>query len=216
MRQIKVILLLLTVLSLPPCFAVDETDSDFVATEGALKGGVINSNQMMELGMITPNSLLMEGEKALYSGDADRAIIVLRRSLDRNYEDADTHMLLARALEMKLQRQHERDPELFNECVKEWLIVMRNEAGDEKGEGAHGINILGHYYADEEHGIDAKRHLVKLTGFAPKPWETSNKYLKRVLLPGTGSVRGTIVKDKEAKKNKESSDLTETHSVTEN
>jgi len=189
-------LLLVLLIFLRPCLAVDERDSEFVPTEGALKGGTINSNQLLELGMVTPKSLVFEGEKALYAGDADRAILVLRRSIDRNTEDADAHMLYARALEMKLKSQTERDPGLYNECVKEWLIVLRNHAGEEKGEGAHGINLFGHFYQDEEHGIDAKQHLVKLTGYAPKPWETSAKYLKRVLLPTTSTVSGAIVKEK--------------------
>lgn len=178
------------------CLATDETASDFVRSEGAVKGGVVDSNQMLNLGMITPASLLMEGEKALSNGDADRAIIVLRRSLDKNDNDADTHMLYAKALEMKLKSQHEKDPEIYNDCVREWLIVMRNHAGAEKGEGAFGINVLGHFYQDEDHGIDAKRHLIKLTGYAPKPWETSNKYLKRVLMPATASVSGAVMKEK--------------------
>ena len=179
-----------------PGFAVDETDSEIVPTEGAVKGGTINSNQLLEMGRVSPNSLVMEGEKALDSGDTERAITVLRRSLDRDYEDADAHMFLARALETKLKAQNERDPELYNECVKEWLIVMRNHSGMEKGEGAHGINVFGHVWEDEEHGMDAKHHLIKLTGYAPKPWETSAKYLKRVLLPSSGTVSGAVVKDK--------------------
>jgi hypothetical protein len=194
-----VFVLLLTFLVLPPCLAVDESEEEFVPTEGALKGGTINSNQLLELGMVSPRSLVMEGEKALYSGDPDRAITVLHRSLDRDSDDADAHTFLARALEMKLKGQAERDPELFNECIKEWLIVMRNHSGTERGEGAHGINILGHLYEDEDHGVDARKHLVKLTGYAPKPWETSAKYLKRVLLPTTGTVSGAVVKDKASK-----------------
>jgi hypothetical protein len=179
----------------PPGFAVDETDSEFVPTEGALKGGTINSNQLMELGMVTPKSLVLEGEKALYAGDPDRAITVLRRSIDRDFDDADAHMFYARALEMKLKAQHEKDPDTYNQCIKEWLIVMRNHSGDERGEGAHGINVLGHFYEDEEHGIDARRHLVKLTGYAPRPWETSAKYLRRVLLPSTSTVSGAVMKE---------------------
>lgn len=190
------VIFILALIALPPSLAVDETKPEYVPSEGAIKGGVINSNQMLQLGMVTPRSLLLEGEKALYAGDADRAITVLRRSIDRDNEDADAHMFLARALEMKLKAQAERDPQLYNECVKEWLLVMRNHVGAEKGEGAHGINVLGHFWEDEEHGIDARHHLRKLTGFAPKPWETSAKYLKRVLLPATSTVSGAVVKPK--------------------
>ena len=99
----------LALVMIRPCLAVDETEEEFVPTEGALKGGTINSNQLLELGMVSPRSLVMEGEKALYSGDPDRAITVLHRSIDRDYEDADAHTFLARALEMKLKSQAERD-----------------------------------------------------------------------------------------------------------
>jgi len=74
----------------------------------------------------------------------------------------------------------------------------------ERGEAAHGINPMGHFYEDEEHGISARRHLVKLTGYAPKPWETNARYLKRVLLPSTGTVSGAVIKDK-AERTKEKS-----------
>ncbi|PWT97220.1 MAG: hypothetical protein C5B53_08395 [Candidatus Melainabacteria bacterium] len=204
MSSVKFVLILfLALMTIRPGLAVDETEEEFVPTEGALKGGTINSNQLLELGMVSPRSLVIEGEKALYSGDPDRAITVLHRSLDRDYEDADAHTFLARALEMKLKSQAERDPELYNECVKEWLVVLRNHSGMERGEGAHGINILGHLYEDEEHGVDARKHLVKLTGYAPKPWETSAKYLKRVLLPTSGTVSGAVVKDKSKEKSKD-------------
>lgn len=136
MSSIKLVsVFLLTFLVLPPCLAVDETEQEFVPTEGALKGGTINSNQLLELGMVSPRSLVIEEEKALYSGDPDRAITVLHSWLDRDSEDADAHTFLARALEMKLKGQAERDPELYNESIKEWLIVMRNHSGMERGEG---------------------------------------------------------------------------------
>jgi hypothetical protein len=50
----------------------------------------------------------------------------------------------------------------------------------EKGMTFKGLNPMGNFYNDDEHGNLAKKQLIKLTGYAPKPWETDNHYITRV------------------------------------
>jgi len=49
---------------------------------------------------------------------------------------------------------------------------------------------------DDERVIPARQHLVKLTGSAPKFWETDSKYLKRVTTAEENKVYGKVVPDK--------------------
>jgi hypothetical protein len=86
-----------------------------------------------------------------------------------------------------------RDPKLFNKVVKEWLIVMRDERGAEKGNYWHGFNARGNYYDDEDHALLAAQHLQKLTKVVPKNGVSDEKYLKQVLKPTTTEVKGKIL-----------------------
>ena len=101
--------------------------------------------------------------------------------------------MYAEALEGKLKEQTDRDPALFSKCVKEWLIVLRQECGDEKlTYHGLGIPIMGKFYEDDERVIPARQHLMKLTGTMPKVWETDTKYLKRVTA-GTHKLSGKVI-----------------------
>jgi hypothetical protein len=156
----------------------------------------ISGNQSMQSGNSTSKSLMLQAQTALGAGNVDTAIQLIRKSLSENNDDADAHTVYAEALEKKMRSQTERDPELFNKVVKEWLIVMRDEVGDEKAMNFHGAGI-GDFYRDEEHNLLAARHLTKLTGSAPKPWQTNARYLKKVLKPTDTDVKGVIVKRKD-------------------
>jgi hypothetical protein len=164
--------------------------------------GVVFSSQMLHSEHGSSGlSLLFEAENAKRYGDLDQAITFVRRSLDVDDSNLDAHAFYADVLEAKLKKQTERDPEMFRTCIQEWLIVMRNKVGDERGLNIHGIGIpaMGTAYEDEDHTIKARQHLTKLTGFSPKPWETDTRYLKRVLAKTTESVSGKIVKKKPTK-----------------
>jgi len=138
-------------------------------------------------------ALSMASETELKSGHYDKAIALCRKSINRDNDDLDTHLNLAQALEAKIKAQDERDPELFKECVKEWLIVLRNTVGFEKEMGWHGLSIMGARYEDEFHGGVARTHLKQLVGSVPKGYETDTKYLKRVLNPANTTVNGKVV-----------------------
>lgn len=137
---------------------------------GRSHGGVISSDQFLELGLRTPNALRLEGENSLRMGHIDRAIMVLQRSVEMTPLDMDGRILYSQALEQKLIGQKERDPALFNFVVKQWLFVAKkSEFPDQSFQG--------------------RQHLINLTGLAPKLWESDRKFLARVLLPEDGSTK---------------------------
>jgi hypothetical protein len=122
----------------------------------------------------------------------DQAIEFCKQALAKDSNDIDVHKEYAESLEAKINHVADCPDDLFNECIKQWLIVLRNEVGEERGMSIHGINPLGHLYEDEDRGIPAKMHLKALTGQAPRPWQTDAQYLKQVSRAQT-SVSGRIV-----------------------
>src|SRR5579883_310323 len=92
-------------------------DEDFIhdaAEFGGPSGGVVRSDQMLELGVTTSNGLRLEGEQCLRLGNVDRAVQLLQRALEMSPADMDGRILYATALEKKLTKQKKKDPKLFN------------------------------------------------------------------------------------------------------
>ena len=139
-------------------------------------------------------SALISAEMALRSERVDRSIQLARRAMKRDPDDLDVHKALAEALDRKLEYQTDKDPKVFEECVREWLIVLRNGVGMEKGTNFKGLGVFDSLFGDEDTYIIAKQRLKHLTGYVPKPWETNEKYLKRVLRPAEASIKGRILK----------------------
>lgn len=137
---------------------------------------------------------LIGSEMALRAERVDRAIQLARRAMLRNPDDMDVHKALAEALDRKLEHQEDKDPAVFAECVKEWLIVMRNGVGFEKGTNFRGMGFMDHLYGDDEYYGQARQRLKHLTGYVPKPWETNEKYLRRVLQPAKTELKGKLLK----------------------
>jgi len=197
----------LALLLLQPAFSSEEfgsDDSDISPVnrrENNPDHGPISNTDMMQMGETNPSVYLMMGEKNEKAGNFDSAISYYRKALDMDPDDADLHCRYATVLEKKLKKSDEHDPALFNKCVREWLLVMRNEVGDEKGLSFKGVAApaLGTWYRDEDHNILAKQHIVKLVGRAPHYWETNTMFLKKVLKPTETAVAGRVVKpsDKE-------------------
>jgi hypothetical protein len=102
------------------------------------KGVVSNDNVMIEKDS-SAMSLMMQADRALKSGKSDRALELIKRSLELNEDDLNAHMSYATALERKLATQQVEDPKLFNQCVKEWLAMLRNKYGEEKNETLGGM-----------------------------------------------------------------------------
>lgn len=156
----------------------------------------IEYDEIIDPGKKRHMSSLIGAEFALRSERVDRSIQLARRAIQRDPDDMDSHKALAEALDRKLDHQEDKDPKVFAECVKEWLIVMRNGVGMEKGTNFHGIGV-DYLFQDDDYYITAKARLKHLTGYAPKLWETNEKYLKRVLQPADTSLRGRILKKNE-------------------
>lgn len=182
--------------TLTATFAAD--GADWMDEDGPkLPEGVTTNDTVMIKKDSSPFALILQAEALLKSDKPDKAIEVIRRSLDLNMEDADAHLIYAKALERKLEKQKVEDPALFNKCVKEWLAVLRNTYGDEKGETFRGVGIPGingRFWEDEDRHKPARQHLIKLTGTSPKVWETNDKFMAKVARSGTGTVSGKIIK----------------------
>jgi hypothetical protein len=160
---------------------------------GHSKGYAQDEYGSIEISNRSARMLFLEAEQTMRSGDSAAALRKVKHSLAIDNDDIDAHLLYAQLLEEKLRGQTERDPSLFNQCVEEWLNIMRNRYGDEKGMRYKGINPCGDLFNDEERSITAKRALTKLTGYAPKTFETDNHYMKRVSMPYSDKVSGAIV-----------------------
>jgi tetratricopeptide (TPR) repeat protein len=137
-------------------------------------------------------SLLMTAKQYMRHHNYNKAIPQLSRAIKLDPDDPDVRCLYAEALEEKLSHQVEKDPTIFNLCVRNWLMILRSEVGEEKGATYKGIGIGMGYFQDEERTTHAKHRLKALTGYIPKPWETNDRYLRRVLKPASTSVTATI------------------------
>jgi len=140
----------------------------------------------------TASALLLQAKQFMRHHNYNKALKLLRRAIKLNDDDMDIRVLYAEALDEKLSHQAEKEPEIFNECIKSWLMVARQEVGLEKGMTFKGIGFMSGQYADEDWAGKAKKRLRVLTGYSPKPWETNDRYLKKVLRPAETSVSAVI------------------------
>ena len=160
----------------------------------------ITNDQFFGRSTTNPELLLFQGEIAAKNQDWDRAIYYLRQSLDLNDDDIDSHKFLALCLEQKIKAQPEKDLGMFQECIKEWLIVLRSERGPEKGLNfKNGTPVPGASKYDDEEGAGMARvHIKKLTGFIPGNRETDKKFLARVFAPTEERVSAKLMSKKPA------------------
>lgn len=153
---------------LAPAAVADDKDApDWIkdtSQVGQDANGVVRSDQLLELGVASSNALQLEGENSLRMGNLDTALLALQKSVEMAPLDMDKRTLYAEALEKKLSQQKVRDPRLFNFLVKQWLFIYRKSE-----------------FIDQT--LQAKSHLIHLTGTAPKAFEKSDKFLARVLVP---------------------------------
>lgn len=163
-------------------------------------------NSEIDFSEVNARTLMLSAKQSMRHHNYKKAIVLLRKAVQLDPDDPDVRCLYAEALQEKLSHQVDKDPYTFNLCIRNWLMVARNEVGDEKGASIKGIGIGLGYFQDEDRTIRAKASLKKLTGYSPKPWETNDRYLRKVLKPATTSVTATIrepeVSEKEEAKSK--------------
>lgn len=168
----------------PAVWADDEKTPDWIKdTSGIGKSndGVVRSDQILELGVPTSSAMQLEGENLLRMGNLDHALVALQKSVEMAPLDMDKRTLYSEALEKKLIKQKLKDPALYNYVIKQWLFIFRQAE-----------------FIDQS--MNAKAHIVHLTGTAPKAFEKSEKFLMRVMIPEDGSARVALTsrKDKSA------------------
>ncbi len=178
MRKFAVLLAVSTLMSAPVWAADSEDDQEKeekpsyirdTSSIGQSRNGMVAADQILELGVLTPNSLQLQAEQSLRMGHLDRALMVLQRSVEMAPLDIEARQTYCQALEQLLTKQKKRDPKLFNFLVKQWLFVAkRAEFPDQK--------------------MQAYSKLFDLTGSAPGRFERADKFLARVLLPEDGSI----------------------------
>ena len=155
-----------------PGQAKDSDDYDFVMNTSSIdhagRDGTVTSEQLLELGTPTADSLKLTAQECSRNGNLNKAIMNYQRAVEMDPSSVDTRVEYAAALEKKLRGQKDRDPKLFNFVVKQWLFVF------------HKADFLD----EKQLGID---HLVSLTGVAPGRHERTRGYLAKVLMPEDGS-----------------------------
>lgn len=183
------------------CFAA-EADHE-TKSISSLPPGYVTSIEAATTGLQTADSMALAADYATRNGNYDQAIKYCRQALKLDFDDIDIHMSYAQALEKKLVKEPDADANVFNMCIKEWLIVMRGEVGEEKEQNFHGVNLMGHLFEDDERAIPARYHLAALTGgHPPKPWQTDTQYLKQVC-KATSTVAARILPKSPSISNKE-------------
>ncbi len=160
--------LALTMFSPPHSFA--KTQLLASAPTGSQSSGQVQDDQLLELNTPSSEGMRLEGEQAMRYGNYDKAITVLKKSVQMSPSDMDGRILLAEALEKKLLKQQVKDPALYNSVMKQWLIVSKN----------------GNFMDQKMQG---RAHLQSLAGTAPKHFESDTKFLSRILIPEDGSVK---------------------------
>lgn len=160
----------------------------------------ISNDDFLGLARNTPETYLFRAEIAINRQQWAQATKYLRKSMRGNDDDIDVHKYLAICLEKQLDEQTERDEHMFKECVKEWLVVLRNTKGAEKGLAfKNGISPTNNKkWEDEGYGIMARQHLIELTGSEPKKWESNDKFVARISKPAEENVQAKVISKKPA------------------
>lgn len=160
----------------------------------------IQNNDFLGLAHNTPETYLFRAEVAINRQEWAQAVKFLRKSMRGNDDDIDTHKYLAICLEKQMDEQADRDPGMYKECVKEWLVVLRNTKGAEKGlTFKNGLSPTNNKkWEDEQTAGMARQHLKELTGQEPGRWETNDKFIARVSKPAEENVQAKVLSKKPA------------------
>jgi hypothetical protein len=111
----------------------------------------------------------------------DLAISLAKQAVERDPDNMDLHVTYAESMESKLEAQKTKDMKLYQQCVKEWVTILRNEVGEEKGVTFHGVSVFGKLSEDDGRGRLARHYLFLLVGVLPKTLETDEAYIRKAM-----------------------------------
>lgn len=132
--------------------------------------GPVSSDQILDISTSTASAMKMEGEQFMRTGNIDKAVAILGKSVEMSPSDMDGRILFAEAMEKKLVHLKTQDPQLHNAAVKQWAYIAKRAD-----------------YPDQK--VQALKHLSTLTGSRPRMLETEDRFLARVLLPENSPTR---------------------------
>lgn len=164
------ILVSLVLIGAPACLADNTNFLKETSNIGDDMGSVVRQDRMMEIGSQTADKYYLQGDSALRTGNIERALKLLQKAVETEPDNLDMRVTYAGALEKKLRKQKDRDPKLYNFCVKQWLYVAKKTT-----------------YRDQN--LEAAEHLKNLTGVQLHRFEPSKMFLSKVLIPEDGSTR---------------------------
>ena len=140
-----------------------------------------SDEQNQEFAYLPSEKLASEADSLLKTGQVDSAIRAVSELLARNEDVSEAHRIYAESLERKLNQHAGYDPSIFKQCVEEWLAFMRSQLNEEGRVSLGGVGVSNFLPGHDERYMIARQHLIDLTGVAPRPWESNQKYLKRAL-----------------------------------
>jgi len=201
-RMFRLIAATISCLSVTCLFQSTPSHAQDESSAGYYSNGYrpIQNDDFLGLAHNSPETYLFRAEVAINRQQWAQAVKYLRKSMRGNDDDIDTHKYLAICLEKQMDEQVDRDPGMFKECVKEWLVVLRNTKGAEKGlTFKNGLSPTNNKkWEDEQTAGMARQHLKELTGEEPKRWETNDKFIARVAKPAEENVHAKVLSKKPA------------------
>lgn len=144
----------------------------FLAVSSTQTVFAIGSDEMLDLGAPTADSLQLEGDQALRMGDMKTALKDLQKAVALDPKNVQARSRYAEALEQRLRKQATPDPKLYNFVIKQWVHAYKDAQYDES-----------------EERTKAHNHLESLCGSTPKFYETSKRFLDKTLLPEDGTAK---------------------------
>jgi hypothetical protein len=176
------------------CSSVHASEQGSAEYDDSDPRGQVSSIQGFNADFGTSGASARGAEYCLQQGKIEQAIKLCQQALEQK-DDPDLHQIYAKALQQKLEQQDQKDPTLFRKCVAQWLIVLRQNGGEESLT-FHGLGIPGEgkFWEDEDRSIPAKQQILHLTGHLPKLWETNEKFLNRVSKESKATVKGDLLK----------------------
>lgn len=191
-----------------PCLADYE---EYPADKPLPFGYVRSIEAMTNSGYATADSMELASEYAAMNHNTDQALSLARRAAKLDDDDLDVHKQLAKALQAKLKEQKDPDPKMFNECVHEWLIVLRGERGPDRGltkKDGRGLAWINKLYEDEDYSMEAANQLKIMVGRVPKANESDVQFITKVGKPADLTVTGKILPSSSSKESGKSGDGT--------